>query len=325
MVVKLTQTERVVLSAIHLNASDPLSVIAQRCGIAEHVVRYTVKKFQALDLIRRRPLINSSALGFNDFVIYLSLSHSSNDSKLAFERALQCSEKIGDVLELGGEYRYGFVYCCQDVSEAASFVNALAEFKGVHFFERVIGIRITATLYRRRYLAGRVEGQVSKIVTSRDSNQVSLDDLDNKLLRALHATHESYRDIARTLSVAPSTVLKRLNHLKQSGVVRGEVYGMQVQKIGMLSYRLLISLRRSSENIRARVAAFCDRSVSVVVCNEIFGSWNYEILAEVRDTNEIVEVVQELYESLQDDIAGIKTLPLFQFLKVTDYPLEVKK
>ena len=59
---RVTEKESVILAAVQLQANATASLISKETGIAEHLVRYSINKFENAGLLVRRASLFSIAL-----------------------------------------------------------------------------------------------------------------------------------------------------------------------------------------------------------------------------------------------------------------------
>src|SRR3954447_8465167 len=70
---KLSATDRLILSAVHLDADRPISAVARLTGVRAHTVQYTLACLRDSGLIRRRPVIDVHRLGFAQHAFFLNV------------------------------------------------------------------------------------------------------------------------------------------------------------------------------------------------------------------------------------------------------------
>lgn len=123
--------------------------------------------------------------------------------------------------------------------------------------------------------------------------QQGLDDVDVALLRALNAdARKSYRDLAKELGLALSTVSARVKRLEQQEYITGYVPVLDARKLGfdlvvvvgvkILHGKLLEAQKRIAK--MARVYGVYD----------VTGEWDSIILARFRDREELNDFIKDL-------------------------------
>ncbi len=123
--------------------------------------------------------------------------------------------------------------------------------------------------------------------------QEGIDDVDVALLRALNQdARKSYRDLAKELQLALSTVSARVKRLESHGYVTGYVPVIDAQKLGFdlvvvvgvkIAHGKLLETQQKIAKL-ARVFAVYD----------VTGDWDSMILARFRDREELNDFVKDL-------------------------------
>lgn len=120
-----------------------------------------------------------------------------------------------------------------------------------------------------------------------------LDDIDRKILGSLNANaRKSYRDMAKELGVALSTVSHHVHKLEESGVIRGYVPLLDEAALG---YELaaLIGVRIAHGKlleVQGRIAKH-PRAFGVY---DVTGDWDSLVLARFRDRAELNAFIKEV-------------------------------
>jgi DNA-binding Lrp family transcriptional regulator len=120
-----------------------------------------------------------------------------------------------------------------------------------------------------------------------------LDDVDVALLRALNQdARKSYRDLAKELGLALSTVSSRVKRLEQQGYVTGYVPVLDPQKLGF-DLVVIVGVKISHGKLleaQKRIA----KLARVFGVYDVTGEWDSMVLARFRDREELNEFIKEL-------------------------------
>lgn len=123
--------------------------------------------------------------------------------------------------------------------------------------------------------------------------QSGLDDVDVSLLRALNQdARKSYRDLAKELGLALSTVSARMKRLEGEGYVTGYVPVLDPQKLGFDLVVIVGVTITAGKLIEAqqRIA----KMPRVYGVYDVTGEWDSIILARFRDREELNQFVKDL-------------------------------
>ena len=150
---RLTEQERKILAAAHLNAEDPVKELSRASGCREHQIRYCLQKFIDANTIERRPVIDLSKLGYTEFNICISVTHQSSAAREKFRTFVVNSMDTGDVIGVGGSWDYFIEVCVRDVSRLHQFLREASSIPGTKIIEKQLAARVATSLMRRTYLA----------------------------------------------------------------------------------------------------------------------------------------------------------------------------
>lgn len=120
-----------------------------------------------------------------------------------------------------------------------------------------------------------------------------LDDIDLSILRALNQdARKSYRDLAKELSLALSTVSARVKRLESEGYILGYVPVLDPQKLGF-DLVVIVGVTITAGKLleaQARIA----KLPRVYGVYDVTGEWDSIILARFRDREELNGFVKSL-------------------------------
>lgn len=123
--------------------------------------------------------------------------------------------------------------------------------------------------------------------------QEGLDDADLAILRALNAdARKSYRDLAKELNLALSTVSARVKRLEQQEYILGYVPVLDPQKLG-LDLVVIVGVKISAGKLldaQRRIA----KMPRVFGVYDVTGDWDSMILARFRGRDELNDFIKEL-------------------------------
>ena len=151
--------------------------------------------------------------------------------------------------------------------------------------------RVVSRLTDRRTVAPDTLVRAPDRRRSRPSSD--LDATDLRILRSLNAdARKSYRDIARELDLALSTVSARVKRLEASGIVTGYVPVIDPAKLG---YDLIVVIgvkiiHGKLLDVQSRIA----KSPRVFAVYDVTGEWDSVVLARFHDRDELNAFIKEL-------------------------------
>ena len=122
-----------------------------------------------------------------------------------------------------------------------------------------------------------------------------LDDVDVSLLRALNQdARKSYRDLAKELGLALSTVSARVKRLEQQGYIVGYVPVLDPARLGF-DLVVVVGVKIAHGKLleaQKRIAKFA----RVFGVYDVTGDWDSVVLARFRDREELNDFIKELLQ-----------------------------
>jgi len=151
---------------------------------------------------------------------------------------------------------------------------------------------------------------------SKDVRGVELDDVDRRILTALHADARiSNSALADAVGIAPSTCHGRVRRLQELGVIRGFYTDIDPAAIG-LSLQAMISVSLQS-GARSRIRDFIGqirRKPQVMDVYFLAGADDFILHVAARDTDDLRSFVVENLNA-DADVAGTQTSLIFEHLR----------
>jgi len=120
-----------------------------------------------------------------------------------------------------------------------------------------------------------------------------LDDTDRAILRSLNeSARKSYRDVARDLSIALSTVSARIKRLEEEGVIKGYVPVVDAARLG---YDLVVAIAvKIARGKLIEVQSAISQRPEVFGVYDVTGEFDSLLLARFRSRTELNDFVKDL-------------------------------
>jgi DNA-binding Lrp family transcriptional regulator len=151
---------------------------------------------------------------------------------------------------------------------------------------------------------------------SKDVHGVDVDDVDRRILTALHAdARMSNSALAELVGVAPSTCHGRVRRLQDLGVIRGFYTDIDPAAIG-LTLQAMISVSLQS-NARGKIRNFLQHIRARPQVMDVYflaGADDFILHVAARDTDDLRAFVVENLNA-DADVAGTQTSLIFEHLR----------
>jgi DNA-binding Lrp family transcriptional regulator len=311
---KLSDVEKAVALAAQFNADASAVDLAKPVGVRPHTVNYALRGLIERQVLRPWLAINHLALGYEQFDVFFSLSSANVATKNKLLAALAADSNILWYVELGGDFQYAFSLYAKSVTEAAAFLENLAQKSKASLVRKQISVVVFFALFKKKYLSpDRPALSRGSIQFKRPAVLALLDEMDRTVLAGLYdCPSTSHPALARMLGLARSTLELRIRRLMEKGVLLAFIYHISAARLGMHSYKVLIFARGVRPDLKEKLFHYADLSKNIVNFSVCFGSWDYEIDAEVSEPGEISFITSDLYDRFGTEIDQIQVLPLFK-------------
>lgn len=142
-----------------------------------------------------------------------------------------------------------------------------------------------------------------------------LDEMDRKIIRELCiSSHGSYRQIAKRLGVHPTTLIQRVKHLEEKGVILG--YRATVNYLA-LGYEFMALVHVYAEGDLLEVQGRMRELPEVMAVFDVTGECDSIVWVASKNRDQFSGIIKEMLS-----IPGVKKTNTYVILNVIKDPLE---
>jgi DNA-binding Lrp family transcriptional regulator len=259
--------------------------------------------------------VNPAALGKAEYSIFLSLARGSSPERSQLIEDLVRCPAIDWVAELGGGFDLGATIATSSPLELRDFINDLSH----RYLDLIKSKWISSILgyaqLGRKYLAPQVL-MARLSVSPGAKGTVELDELDRGILQLLLKNPEAGpSQVGRSLGLPINTIIYRMERLQANGIIVGFNYFVNANRLGMLSYKILLTVRGLLSSFQKSFQDFARAHPNVYCTIEHLGSWDYELCIEVVDPHEATLVMRDIDECLSPHIASSALISVLRVVK----------
>jgi DNA-binding Lrp family transcriptional regulator len=163
---------------------------------------------------------------------------------------------------------------------------------------------------------GSANSRTNEARSPKDVRPVAIDDVDRRILTALHAdARMSNNALADLVGIAASTCHGRVRRLQEMGVIRGYYADIDPAAIGLTVQAMIsVSLQAAA---RAKIRSFIQqirRMPQVMDVYFLAGADDFILHVAARDTDDLRSFVVENLNA-DADVAGTQTSLIFEHLR----------
>ena len=320
MALKLSPSEREVLSCSSLGGDLSILEIANRTKVRAHTVQHILKKFRDANVITWLPRINVHPLGLAYYGIFFSVAATPTQRTRLLELMSACEELVW-LAEFNGEFRYGVDFVTRTHWEAAKIFQDLLESSKVSLIKKTLATRLSIVDSERRYLSAR-RYHPPFVVSEPTAKSYELSPSERKVLEVISsAGFNSYRQAASIAGMPHTTFAAKIRALRKEAILVGSIHAIDSQKFGRESAKLLITLRSEDLAFRRQIRNFILDWPETFHFIESFGEWDYEVNVDVENERRLRELVDDLFKKFEYRIDEVKILSGMATIKRVRFPV----
>ncbi len=318
---RLTDQERALIKVIGVRGDLPLTEIGALVGLPTYTVRHALSRLIEREYVRRAVIVDTFLLGWIRFNIFFSMSLQESASKSRVIHQLMNFDRTAYLAEATGDFDYEVSLLARSSHDMMQIMRRISDrFEGV-FFAKSISNRVRIVLFPRKYLSDH-RTRIEALAVGGTDAEVAIDSLDHRILAQLDAyPFDSLREVARRLSVAPSTVEKRVAQLKERRVIVGTVYSTNPALYGCISHTILIFTRGFSSELRKSLFSWAREHPHITSFVECFGAWDFELGVEFERADQLVALRESIAQQFGQGITTIRTVVKLKTYRYSSYPM----
>jgi DNA-binding Lrp family transcriptional regulator len=319
---RITASAKAVLARAGLHADWSITELAKRTRTRPHTVRYILSHLIELQIVRKRWVIDLMACGWKRYEIFFAVAPGTRGARTKMVDWLIKQELCTYLAEVGGEFDYEMIFVAKSSRQVGELLSELNKRCGEVCFSKAVAQHTKVCYFARKYLSSAQLPLESLALQEVDGAPHELDQIDHSLLRLLAEEPDiSQREMARRCHCTPLTVARRIEQLRNRGVIRGAMYSFSGAILGAQNYIFLIYARGLSPTLANGLYQFCVKHPFCTNMKECFGSWDFEVGVEVPDHSRLRAIREDILENFSGDIVRITVLSRFSTLKYDLYPL----
>ncbi len=321
---KLNEVQRRILLAAILQANAPESAIARLLDVREHVVRRTMMiLFESGILLRRSIFINPFMLGLSYHVVTISLPSKAQKHQKSFMELLASADETVAVYELGGETQCELRFLSRGAEHCKRFFERIAE-----RFPHPFHIRESFLIEEQEY-SGIWEPDMPKSGLpllrfgphASRSLEPYISEQDHTILSSLaNGSFRTLGQLARNLSISPSTLTYRIQSLEKSGIIVGHYYIVDFKVLNEFPISLRIKSKVLKKTEKKALQDFCRAHPRIAWMSLFFGGQSAEIFLRVGSFAQASSIVAEISSYFEGIVDSVAMEPQIHFHKFSTYP-----
>jgi len=318
---KLKKRDKEILKILNKNCREPDSNIAKKLKISKQAVSYRIKKMQENGLIKNfYTEFNISKLGFNSYYIFLELEKITNKTEKEIIEKLVDEENIGWIISGIGKSNIILLAYAKTIKEFDDLYLRIKNICAEYLRDANFSILTKSHKLSYRFLETDLGG-----VQTEKFQQIILGNEDIKLMEVLgQNARERITIISNKTGMTIDVVRYRLKKLKTSEVINGFRMKLDVSKLGIQWYLLLIKLQPIDEKTKKRFLSYILQQKETYYLTSTIGNYDLIVDLQVASSTDIRNLIFELRDKFPEVIKNFETILIFKEYKISYLPLIVE-
>ena len=297
MAEKLDLFDRKILFELENDSRRPVSLLSKKLKRSRKFIDFRIQRLQKKGIIKKFvTLVDAGKLGLTIWNVYLELQNLTTESKAEIIGYLKGNKKVWWVALTTGRWNLIYSIFVKDIKD---FYNTVEDFNskfGNYILNQSLAAHVEVEIFSRGYLVG--EPSIG-VTWFKELSPVELDETDKKILKELSSNaRASSMELAEKLKLTPRIVSYRINELVKRGVICRFRLQLDVSKIGMGFYKVIVHLKNISKERGNSLKEYCRKLGYIFHYEKKIGPWMLELEMDVESyekANQIMETMKEKY------------------------------
>lgn len=321
MTYKLDLKDRKILYELDLNSRISYGQLARKVGLSKNAVSYRIQQLKKENIIKKfRAVIDAGNLGFFVFRLYINLCNTTPEKENEIVAFLRSKPIVTWISSMDGKYNLAAYIMTKDVIEMEKLWEELLEKYINYFDERLLTLITRSNYFSKAYLINAKKSNF-EIALMSQTKKMQIDEKDEHIIRIMsHDSRTPIIDIAKEVKLNPKTVIARIKNLEKKKVIVGYKTVFDLQKLGYETFKVSFVLFSVTKEKQKRFLQYSKDNPNIIYHEFVLGGDDFEIELQVKNMDELRNIVEEIRTKFSDMIHDYKILHLYNQHKSIFYP-----
>ena len=327
MTYNLDLKDKKLLYELDLNSRQSLGAIGKKIGLSKNSVKYRIDNLKKEGIIKQfHTAVDISKLGFISFRLYLNLRNTTPEKEKEIISFLSKKDIVTWIVSIDGKYDLGALILTKTIKEMDELWNELTQKYNNFLEEKLLTIMTKVRYFSRAFLKDQKVNDYEIAFVSEPLGEIekqSIDETDWKILRLLAPNARiNIIDISEKLDLNEKTVISRIKKLEDKKIIIGYKTVFDLEKLNYLYYKIHFRLHNTTKELFSDFKDHIKKHPNVIYDDEVLGGDNIEIELQVKDTNQLRSIIDEIKEKFGKIIGDYFTLLFFKEHKYLFLPVK---
>ncbi len=317
---KLDLKDKKILYELDLNSRATLNEIAKKVGLSKQVVDYRLKNLIKDDIIKQfYTVVNFSKLGYTQYKFYLKFQNINVEKeKEVIDYWIQNKNSVW-VASCRGRWDLVVSILAKDINKFGEILNNFINKYGIFVLEKDVLITQISPVFTKAYLTEKKEKK--KFTYGGEIEHYELDNIDEKILRLLSINARlTILEIMDKLSLTRDVINYRMKKLTKDNILSQYRVSVNLGKISHKLYKIILRLHSLTSEKEKQLMTYIASHPHGMQYLKLVGSWDVELEFEVKDDEQLHEILLEIRNKFSETIRDYDTLLIHQEHKLNYYP-----
>ena len=310
-----------IIAELDLNCRSSASQLAKKVHAHRNVVVYRIQRLEQEGVITRYLCsLNLGLLGYKTYKLYLTVNPNPTIEKDFIKKIIAIPNVI-HALRLEGAFDFSLALAVEKISELdliiANIKNEFHDFVKDYEWSTVICSHVFKL---HKLLLGKMRDQQKSVKYAGEADSLFIDDKDKKILRSIsQEANKSLITLARETNLSLDIVKYRLKQWEKQGFVSYRL-SLDPQKLEYTFYRLLLRIRKATQQDEAKLLSWCSLQRDVLYCTKQLGRYDFEINFALKGSIDLYEFLSKVRQEFSGVIDSYDLVMNRELLKINYVP-----
>jgi DNA-binding Lrp family transcriptional regulator len=318
---KLDVKNKKILYALDSNCRATLNEIAKNVGLSKQVVDYRLKNLLRNGVIKQfYTVINFSKLGYTQYKLYVKFQNVNVQKEGEIVDYWIKNKNVAWVASCRGRWDLAVSILSKDINELGEILTEFNNQYGLFVLEKDVLTTRMSPVFTKAYLTEKKEKK--KLVYGAEIDHYELDETEVKLLRILSTNARStILELMHKLHLTRDVINYRLKKLTKDNIISQYRISINLDKINHKLYKIIMRLQSLTPDKEKQLITYVALHSHGVQYLKLVGSWDVELEFEVKDDEQLHEILQELRNKFSENIRDYDALLIHQEHKLNYFPI----
>lgn len=316
---KLDLIDSKILAELDTNARSSESSIAKAIGTSKQVVKYRINRLLSNNIIENfYTMIDVGQLGFDSYYIFLQFTGLDSQKEEQIISRLSNLKHCTWLITGIGRWDCVVLSVAKNIAEFNTYLEEIQDIVGKHLHEHKFVTLIKAEHISYKFIQ---PNPTSELITTRSEQTFKLEEDEKKILSIINTNARlPVVEIAKETKLATHNAHYKLKQLQKKCIIQGFRPKINVQKLGLSWYLLLIQFGNCEVKRKREFLEFCKLHKNIYYVSNTVGEYNVLIDIHVNTTEEFRDLLFDLKNNFSDLIKLYESIVVFEEKIITYIP-----